>query len=116
MAFDLTIDRKFNKNKQAKQKIAEFWFRRYFFKGAFISRRIPPTSPPTKTHTLLETGTKKQRKVQKAEKEFSTPKGGCDCCGRIERIPWKKDFGLCGRCSKRLNRKVGVPWNISSNV
>lgn len=123
MPYDLTVDRKFRKIETKKTKTSEFWVKRYFdiiMNGSrrttnLLHRTLEHPSFP-KSYTLLDTGTKSQRKVKKLEREFGTSKGGCDCCGYIEKIPWKKDFGLCGRCSKRLNRKVGVPWNISSNV
>lgn len=101
--WDLTVDRKFAKKEKKKKKMNIFWFER-FSDSWFFGRRQIKRTPTKKSHTLMETGNKKERMTQRIEKEFGSIKGGCDCCGREERIPWKKDWGLCRYCAERIEK------------
>ena len=48
----------------------------------------------------------------------------CDCCGApINRYPWGRRWGLCSKCSDRLEETFGgvlpkatIPWETTNNI
>lgn len=79
--------------------------------GAKLPWDFRPLRMPSRKFEAIRTGDREERETKElCDEEMS--RDYCDCCGAyLANIPWDRTYGLCQKCSDRLDRAVKIsPW------